>query len=90
MKTRRAVLGNAHVDRAEANKSHFDADFQSYITQSAWGLVWSRPELSKRERSMITIAILASLGHEEELAKHIRATQNTGASVSDVKEVLLH
>ncbi len=90
MKTRRAVLGNAHVDRAEANKIDFDSDFQSYITQSAWGLVWSRPELSKRERSLITIAILASLGHEEELAMHIRATQNTGASVSDVKEVLLH
>lgn len=90
MKTRRMVLGNDHVDRAEANKTDFDKDFQTYIVNSAWGAIWSRPHLNKRERSMITIAVLASLGHEEELEMHIRASQNTGTSIEDVKEVLLH
>lgn len=90
MKIRRSVLGNAHVDRAEANKTEFDRDFQEYIVHSAWGSIWSRPQLSKRERSLVTIALLAALGHEEELAMHIRATQNTGATEADVKEVLLH
>lgn len=90
MKTRRAVLGNAHVDRAEVNKTDFDADFQEYIVNSAWGSIWSRPYLTKRERSLITIALLAALGHEEELAMHLRATKNTGATVQDIKEVLLH
>jgi 4-carboxymuconolactone decarboxylase len=90
MKTRREVLGDAHVDKAEANKTDFDKDFQEYITNSAWGAIWSRPHLTKRERSLITIAILTALGLEEELAMHIRATQNTGATEQDVKEVLLH
>jgi 4-carboxymuconolactone decarboxylase len=90
MKTRREVLGDAHVDKAEANKTDFDKDFQEYITNSAWGAIWSRPHLTKRERSLITIAILTALGLEEELAMHIRATQNTGATEEDVKEVLLH
>jgi 4-carboxymuconolactone decarboxylase len=90
MKTRRAVLGDAHVDKAEANKTDFDKDFQEYITNSAWGAIWSRPHLTKRERSLITIAILTALGLEEELAMHIKATQNTGATEQDVKEVLLH
>ncbi len=90
MKTRRSVLGNEHVDRAEANKNSLDQDFQAYITQSAWGLVWSRPYLTKRERSMITIALLAGLGHHEELEMHLKATRNTGASIEDIKEVLLH
>ena len=78
------------MDRAEANKTDFDKDFQEYITNSAWGAIWSRPGLTKRERSMITIAVLAALGHEEELAMHFRAMRNTGASEEDVKEVLLH
>ena len=90
MKTRRSVLGDAHVDEAEANKTDFDKDFQEYITNSAWGAIWSRPHLTKRERSMITIGILTALGLEEELAMHIRATQNTGATQEDVKEVLMH
>lgn len=90
MKTRRAVLGDAHVDRAEAAKTEFDADFQHYITETAWGSIWSRPGLTHRERSLITIALLAALGHEEELAMHVRATRNTGASPDDVKETLLH
>ncbi len=90
MEIRRAVLGDEHVDRAEAAKTDFDADFQEYITKTAWGSVWSRPGLTRRERSMITIALLAALGHEEELAMHIRATRNTQATEEDVKEVLLH
>lgn len=90
MKTRRAVLGDRHVDRAEANKSAFDEDFQRFITEGAWGSVWSRPGLTKRERSLITIALLAALGHREEVAMHVRATKNTGATADDIKEVLLH
>ena len=90
MQTRRSVLGDAHVDKAEASKTDFDSDFQEYITNNAWGAVWSRPGLTKRERSLITIALLAALGHEEELEMHIRATKNTGATEDDVKEVLLH
>lgn len=90
METRRAVLGNAHVDRAEATKTAFDADFQRFITEGAWGSVWSRPGLSKRERSLITIALLAALGHDEEVAMHVRATANTGATAEEVKEALLH
>ena len=90
MATRRAVLGNAHVDAANARKTPFDADFQSFITEGAWGSVWSRPGLSKRERSMITIALLAALGHDEEVAMHVRATENTGCSPDDIKEALLH
>ncbi len=90
MKTRRQVLGDAHVDRAEAAKTEFDEPFQTLITRAAWGSVWSREGLSKRERSLITIALLAALGHDEELAMHCRATENTGASEEDVCEALLH
>ena len=89
MKVRRAVLGDAHVDRAETNKTAFDADFQRFITETAWGSVWSRPGLDRRTRSLLTIAMMASLGREAELALHIRATPNTGASREDVKEVLM-
>jgi 4-carboxymuconolactone decarboxylase len=90
MKTRRAVLGDAHVDRAEANKKKFDEDFQTLITEGAWGSVWSRPGLSHRERSLVTIALLAALGHWDEVAMHVRATRNTGASPEDVMEAILH
>ena len=90
METRRAVLGDAHVDRANAAMTSFDADFQDFITEGAWGSVWSRPGLTRRERSMITIALLAALGHDEEVAMHVRATANTGASAGDIKEALLH
>lgn len=90
MTTRRSVLGDAHVDRAEANKTPFDQDFQRFITEGAWGSVWSRPGIPKRERSMITIALLAALGHDEEVAMHIRATRNTGATMDDIKEALMH
>ncbi len=88
--TRRRVLGDAHVDRAEAGKTAFDAPFQALITDAAWGHVWSRGTISDRERSMLTIALLAGLGNDAELALHIRATANTGASRDDVLEALLH
>ena len=89
MRVRRRVLGEGHVDRAEARKTPFDADFQRFITEGAWGSVWARPGLEPRTRSMLVIALMAALGHEEELAMHIRATRNTGATAADVKEVLL-
>lgn len=90
MMTRRKVLGDAHVDRAEATKSPLDAAFQALITDAAWGHVWSRGTIPLRERSMLTIALLAGLGNDHELAMHIRATRNTGASEADVAEALLH
>jgi 4-carboxymuconolactone decarboxylase len=89
LEVRRQVLGDAHVDRAQANTTSFDADFQRFITESAWGSVWSRPGLDRESRQMITIAILAALGKEHELALHLRATQNTGVTPEQVKEVLL-
>ena len=90
MKTRRQVLGDAYVDAAEARRTAFDDPFQELITESAWGSVWSRPNWSKRERSMVTIALLAALGHDEEVAMHVRASRNTGASADDIREALLH
>lgn len=90
MKVRRSVLGDAHVDRATQGITPFDADFQSFITEGAWGTVWASDAISKRERSMITIALLAALGHDEEVAMHIRATRNTGASEEDIKQALMH
>jgi 4-carboxymuconolactone decarboxylase len=90
MVTRRRVLGDAHVDRASAAATPFDQPFQEMITEGAWGTVWSRPGISPRERSMITIALLAALGHDEEVAMHVRATANTGASREDITEALMH
>lgn len=90
MKVRRAVLGDAHVDRAEARKTDFDADFQRFITEGAWGSVWTRPGLARPTRSLLTLAILASLGHWEEYVMHIRAARNTGASREEIKEALFH
>jgi 4-carboxymuconolactone decarboxylase len=90
METRRGVLGDAHVDRAAAAATEFDRPFQEFVTATAWGRVWSRPGLDRRERSLITIALLAALGHREELAMHVRATRNTGASPEDVREALMH
>jgi 4-carboxymuconolactone decarboxylase len=90
MKIRRAVLGEAHVARAEACKTDFDAPFQDLITDAAWGHVWSRPNISLRERSMITIALLATLGQDEEVAMHVRSCRNTGATADDIREALLH
>jgi 4-carboxymuconolactone decarboxylase len=90
MATRRAVLGDAHVDRAEAAKTEFDQPFQELITEAAWGHVWSRPNWTQRERSMVTIALLAALGHYDEVAMHVHATANTGASREDICEAMLH
>ncbi|PDS81232.1 4-carboxymuconolactone decarboxylase [Rhizobium sp. L43] len=90
MATRRAVLGDAHVDRAAAATTEFDRPFQELITEAAWGHVWSRPALTKRERSIVTIALLAALGQDDEVAMHVRATANTGASREDICEALLH
>jgi len=89
MSVRKAVLGADYVARAEANKTEFDADWQRYVTEHAWGAVWTRPGLERRTRSMLTIAMLASMGKLEELGAHIRATRNTGVTMDEVKEVLL-
>ena len=89
MKIRRTVLGDAHVDRAETNKTPFDADFQRFITETAWGSVWARPGLDRRTRHLITLAMLAALSKEHELAMHIRATQNTGVTQEELKEVFM-
>ena len=90
MQVRREVLGDAHVDRAESTKTPFDTAFQDLITESAWGTVWASDTLSRRERSMITLALLAATGNFEEIPMHIRATRNTGASPEDVAEVFQH
>lgn len=90
IKIRRQVLGDTHVDAAEASKSEFDEPFQTLITEAAWGNVWARDTLPLRERSMLTIALLAASGNFDEIAMHIRATANTGASPTDVLEALLH
>jgi 4-carboxymuconolactone decarboxylase len=89
MAVRRQVLGEAHVARATANVTDVDRDFQAFITRTAWGGVWTRPGLDRRTRSMLTIAVLASLGHEEELKLHLRASKNTGATPGDIAEVLM-
>ena len=90
MQVRREVMGNDYVDRAEANKSPFDADFQRFITETAWGGVWARPGLDRKTRHLVTIALLAALGREHELTIHLRATRNTGVTPDDVKEVFQH
>lgn len=90
MQVRREVLGDAHVDRAEAGKTEFDLPFQSLITESAWGTVWASERITRRERSMLTLALLAATGNFEEIPMHIRATANTGASKADVAEALQH
>lgn len=89
MKTRRSVLGDAHVDQANARKTTFDEDFQAYITENVWGNVWQRERLSHRDKSLLIIVMLASLGHSEELAMHLRASQNTGTTLEDIKEALM-
>ncbi|MCR9125125.1 MAG: 4-carboxymuconolactone decarboxylase [Rhodobacteraceae bacterium] len=90
MQIRREVLGDAHVDRAEAAKTDFDAPFQALITAGAWGTVWASDAISRRERSMLTLALLAATGNFDEIPMHIRATARTGASKTDVMEVFQH
>ena len=89
MTVRREVLGDAHVDRAVAAATPFTADFQSFITRYAWGDIWSRPGLSRAERSIITLTALAVLRQEEELVMHLRAALRNGLSPDQIKEVLL-
>jgi 4-carboxymuconolactone decarboxylase len=89
MRTRRAVLGDEHVDRATVATTDLDRDFQRWITEVAWGSVWSRPGLDRRTRSLVTIAILAALDREE-LGLHLRAAARTGASWEEIAETLLH
>lgn len=89
MQTRRAVLGDDHVDRAIAGTTELTQPFQDLITRYAWGEVWSRPGLDRRSRSMITLALLASLGHDHELAMHVRAAIRNGLTAEEISEVLL-
>ena len=89
MTVRRAVLGDAHVDRAERNKSEFTEPFQDFITRYAWGDVWSRPGLTRPERSIVTLTVLAALQHEGELAMHVKAALRNGLTREQIQEVLL-
>ncbi len=87
---RRSVLGNAHVDRAEASKTELTAAFQNFITRYAWGEIWSRSELSRRDRSLITVAMLIALNREAELSMHLRAAFNNEVSKCELSELILH
>ena len=90
MQVRREVLGDAHVDRAQANSDTFDEKFQEFIVEFAWGTVWSGPDLDRKTRHLVTIAILAALGREQELAIHLKATRNTGVRREEIREALHH
>ncbi len=90
MKVRRTVLGDAHVDRAESAKTEFDEPFQTLITETAWGNVWASDGITLRERSMLTLALLAAMGNFDEIPMHVRACARTGASKTDVLEVFQH
>lgn len=87
---RRAVLGDEHVDRSIANTTGFTADFQDFITRTAWGDIWARPGLDRSARSMITLAVLTALGQEHELALHVTAALRNGLTREQIAEVLLH
>jgi 4-carboxymuconolactone decarboxylase len=89
MKTRREVLGDEHVDRAIRNTTDFTEPFQEFITRYAWGSVWTRDGLDRRMRSAITLAVLTALGHENELAMHVRAALRNGLTPDEIKEILL-
>jgi 4-carboxymuconolactone decarboxylase len=90
MQVRREVLGDAYVDQAQAKTSAMTQPFQEYITRNAWGEVWTRPHLDRRTRSCVTLALLAALGHERELAMHVRAAVRNGLDATEIAEVLLH
>lgn len=89
-RVRREVLGDAYVDRTLGSASDFTRPFQELITRYAWGSVWSREALDRRTRSVITLAVLTALGHENELALHVRAARGNGLSAEEIGEVLLH
>jgi 4-carboxymuconolactone decarboxylase len=90
LETRREVLGREHVDRAQANLSEFNAPFQEFITRYAWGEIWERAGLTRRERSLITLAMLVALNREPEFRLHIRAALNNGVTTDEIREVLIH
>ena len=90
MRVRREVLGDEHVERALARQTDFDASFQRFITEVAWGTLWARPTLDRRTRSLLTIAILAALGRHEELALHLRASRTIGVAPEEIAEALMH
>jgi len=89
MKTRRAVLGDAHVDRAEANKNALTSAFQDLITRYAWGEIWTRPGLPRKTRSLATIGMMVALNRPEELRLHLRAALRIGVSRKEIAEILL-
>jgi 4-carboxymuconolactone decarboxylase len=89
MKIRRAVLGDAHVDRAIATQNEFTAEFQELITRYAWGEIWTRPDLDRKTRSLITIAMMVALNRSEELQLHLKAALKNGVTRVEIKEVLL-
>jgi 4-carboxymuconolactone decarboxylase len=90
MRTRREVLGDAHVDRAVANTADLTAPFQDFITRYAWGDVWTRPGLDRRTRSIVTLTALTSLRAENEIAMHVRAAITNGLTPAEITEILLH
>ena len=90
MRMRRNVLGDAHVDRAEAAKSALDEEFQNLITRYAWGEIWTRPGLPPHTRSLLTIGLMVALNRGEELRLHLGAAANHGVTAEEIREVLLH
>jgi len=89
MSVRRAVLGDAHVDRAQKNRNDFNAEFQDLITRYAWGEIWARPGLPRQARSLISLAMMVALNRSDELRLHLRAALNNGVTRDEIKEVLL-
>jgi 4-carboxymuconolactone decarboxylase len=90
MKTRRAVLGEAHVDRAQGRLNDFNRDFQDFITRYAWGEVWNRPGLERHTRSLLTLTLMIALNREDEFKMHVRAAFNNGVTREEIREVILH
>ena len=89
MKVRRAVLGDAHVDRSLQNRTPFNEDFQDLITRYAWGEIWGRPGLTRPTRSMLTLAMMVALNRPDEFRMHVRAALNNGVTREEIREVLL-
>ena len=89
MTVRREVLGDAHVDRATAAATDLTREFQEFITEYAWGTIWTRPGLDRRSRSMITLTALIARGHHEELAMHLRAARRNGLTLDEIREVIM-
>ena len=90
LQNRRAVLGDEYVDKAIEGANELNAEFQDFITRYAWGEIWDRPSLDKQTRSLLTLAILVTLGNDEELKMHVRAAVTNGVSVEEIKEVFMH